>query len=77
MPDIHFVRAELERMRMQIIRQRKDILSLLMAGIPTDSTEALLARMLAKTEDLRAERDQLKTQEPHPMKGKVLGERRW
>ncbi|QND70806.1 hypothetical protein [Tardiphaga robiniae] len=77
MPDIHFVRAEIERMRVQVIRQRKEILQLLKAGIPTDSAEALLTRMLAKVEDLKTERDRLKAEEPHPMKGRVLGGRRW
>jgi len=51
------VRAEIEYMRRQIHRQRKDIRSLERAGISTKSTEELLARMLAKVDDLCVERD--------------------
>ena len=47
MPDLNFTRAEIERMRVQIGRQRKEILQLQKAGIPTASAEALLERMLA------------------------------
>jgi hypothetical protein len=51
------IRSEIERMRRQIHRQRKDIQSLQRAGISTVSAEALLARMLAKVDELAAERD--------------------
>lgn len=33
MPDIDFIRGEIERMRVQVGRQRKEILSLPRAGI--------------------------------------------
>ena len=53
------IRTEIEYMRRQIHRQRKDIRSLERAGISTKSAEALLARMLAKVDELCAERDRL------------------
>jgi hypothetical protein len=77
MPDIDFIRGEIERMRVQVGRQRKEILQLQKAGISTGSAEALLERMLAKIDDLCATRDQLKASIPHPSKGKALGGRRW
>jgi hypothetical protein len=51
------VRAELEYMRRQIQRQRKDIRSLQRGGISTKSAEELLARILSKVDELCAERD--------------------
>jgi hypothetical protein len=60
MPDLAVVRAEIERMRVQVGRQRKEILQLQRAGINSLPAEALLARMLAKIDLLCAERDRLK-----------------
>ncbi|MBP1093701.1 hypothetical protein [Bradyrhizobium diazoefficiens] len=77
MPDIDFIRGEIERMRAQVGRQRKEILLLQRAGIATASAEALLGRMQAKIESLCAQRDTLKKLQPGPVKGKVLGGRRW
>jgi len=54
------VRAEIERMRVQVGRQRREILELQKAGIPTASAEALLERMLSKTDALCEQRDRLK-----------------
>jgi hypothetical protein len=51
------VPTEIEHMRRQILRQRKEIRDLQRAGIPTQSAEELLARMLSKVDDLCAERD--------------------
>jgi hypothetical protein len=68
------VRTEIERMRTQVSRQRKDILRLQRAGIPLPA-EALLARMLANIDNLCAERDRLKRDQP--FKPKVLGSRSW
>ena len=56
MPDLKFVRSEIEHMRVQVGRQRKEILQLQRAGIPTASAELLLTRMLAKIDGLCAER---------------------
>jgi hypothetical protein len=77
MPDIEHIRAEIERMRIQVHRQRREIRQLQRAGIPTASTEALLDRMLGKTDALCAERDRLKKEQPGPSKGKNVGGRKW
>jgi hypothetical protein len=55
--NLEHIRAEIERMRQQISRQRKDIQSLHRAGISTLPAEALLARMQATVDNLCAERD--------------------
>lgn len=59
-PDIDFIRREIEQMRVQIGRQRREILQLQRAGIATASAEALLERMLNKVDGLCAQRDRLK-----------------
>ena len=53
------IRAEIEQMRRQIARQRKEMLDLQRAGISTRSAEVLLARMLSKVDGLCVERDRL------------------
>ena len=70
------VRSEIEHMRVQVGRQRKEILQLQRAGIATAAAELLLERMLAKVERLCAERDCLKKEQP-PVSGRVLGGRSW
>ena len=77
MPNLDHLRAEIERMRVQVYRQRGEIRQLQRAGIPTASAEALLERMLNKIDEMCAERDRLKKDQPSPMKGKVLGGREW
>lgn len=57
MPTLEYLRSEIERMRAQIGRQRREILQLQRAGVPTASAETLLQRMLGKVDDLCAERD--------------------
>jgi hypothetical protein len=57
--NLEHIRAEIERMRHQISRQRKDIQSLQLGGIGTLPAEALLARMQATVDNLCAERDRL------------------
>jgi hypothetical protein len=57
--DLEALRADIEYRRRQIMRQRGDIRSLQRAGISTTSAEELLARMLAKVDELCAERDRL------------------
>ncbi len=78
MPDIDVIRNEIEQMRTQVGRQRKEILQLQRAGIPTASAEALLQRMLDKIDGLCVERDRLKAAE-QPQLGarRVLGGRKW
>jgi hypothetical protein len=65
------IRSEIERRRAQVGRQRKEILQLQRAGIPTASAEALLQRMLDRIDALCIERDRLK-KEMAPPRGKVL-----
>ena len=57
MLDLPYLRAEIERMRYQLHRQRKEIMALQRAGISTKAAEELLERMLAKVDDMCAERD--------------------
>lgn len=57
MPDLPYLRSEIERMRYQIGRQRREIRDLQRAGIPTKPAEELLERMQAKVDGLCAERD--------------------
>jgi hypothetical protein len=74
---LDFIRREIERMRAQVHRQRGEIRQLQRSGISTAAAEALLERMLDKIDDLCAERDKLKKDQPGPTRGKVLGGRRW
>jgi hypothetical protein len=66
------IRGEIERMRLQVHRQRGDIRKLQQAGISTASAEALLERMLERIDKLCAERDRLK-KEQGASKGQSLG----
>jgi hypothetical protein len=79
MPDLTFIRSEIERMRVQVSRQRKEILQLQKAGINSLPAEALLARMLTNIDNMCAERDRLKREQSakEPAKGNVLGGRSW
>ena len=70
------VRNEIEHMRVQVGRQRKEILQLQRAGISTASG-LLLKKMLAKIDGLCAERERLKGEQGGPTKGRVLGGRSW
>jgi hypothetical protein len=73
--DLEHVRSEIEHMRVQLGRQRKEILQLQRAGICTASAELLLGRMHAKIDSLCAERDRLKKEQPPERR--VLGGRCW
>jgi hypothetical protein len=75
MQDIDQIRIGIERMRIQIGRQRKEILQLQGAGIAAASAELLLQRMLDSVDTMRAQRDRLKKDLPGISKGKVLGGR--
>jgi hypothetical protein len=77
MATLDHLRAEIERMRVQVSRQRKEILQLQRAGINSLPAEVLLARMLSNIDKLCAERDRLKKEQGGPAKGKVLGGRSW
>ena len=56
------VRSEIEHMRVQVGRPRRELLQLQKAGIATASAEALLERMLSKIDGLCERRDRLKRQ---------------
>lgn len=60
---LNFLRRDIEFRRKQIARQRREILELQRLGIPTKSAEELLERMLAKVDELCAERDRLRVSE--------------
>jgi hypothetical protein len=55
--DLSYIRNEIEHMRRQILRQRREIRDLQRAGIPTKSAQELLERMQAKVDGLCVERD--------------------
>ena len=75
MPNLDYIRSEIKRMRVQVYRQRKDILQLQRAGISTASAELPLARMNTKIDELCAERERLKQEQPS--RRNVLGGRSW
>jgi len=57
--ELSAARAEIEHMRRQVLRQRKEIRDLQRAGISTVSAEELLGRMQTKVDGLCVERDRL------------------
>jgi hypothetical protein len=69
------IRSEIETMRVQLGKQRREILQLQRAGISTAAAEVLLQRMLDKIDALCAERDRLKLEQPSS-KGKMSARRR-
>jgi hypothetical protein len=68
------VRNEIEHMRRQILRQRKEIQTLQRAGIATVAAEALLQRMQDKVDDLCRERERLvgESRRKYPGTDKVI-----
>jgi hypothetical protein len=68
---IEHVRSEIEHMRIQVGRQRREILQLQRAGLSTAAAELLLGRMRAKIDDLSAERERLKGEQGGPTKGRA------
>ena len=77
MPTLEFIRSEIEHMRLQVGRQRKEILQLQRAGISTAAAELLLARMNTKIDGLCAERERLKKEDGSAVGVRVLGGRSW
>jgi hypothetical protein len=75
MPNLDHIRSEIEHMRVQITRQRKEILQLQRAGVPTGPAESLLQRMQDKVDGLCETRDRLKAEQPRERR--VLGGRKW
>jgi hypothetical protein len=62
MPDISFIRAEIEHTRRQVDRVRSEIRQLQRSGISNAAADALLDRMLNKIDDLCAKRERLRGQ---------------
>jgi hypothetical protein len=77
MADLASVRAEIDRARKLVDRQRRDIIALQRSGIHTADAELVLAGQLARLDDLIGERNRLKAALSGPVQGKVLGVRRW
>ena len=75
MPDLDPIRSEIELMRLQVSRHRREMLQLRGAGISTTSAETLLQRMMDKIVGLCVERDRLKAELPKPRK--MFGVRKW
>ena len=61
---LEIIRSEIERLRGEVALQRREILQLQRAGIPTASADALLQRMLERIDALCIERDRLKAAQP-------------
>jgi hypothetical protein len=66
------LRRDIEYRTRQIGRQKRDIAKLKALGIDTLSAEELLARMTARIEQLRAERNSLRRQKTYPGSSKVI-----
>ena len=66
------VRSEIEHMRVQVGRQRKEILQLQSAGISTARLNFSSERMQAKIDDLCVERERLKRERAARRKGACL-----
>ena len=73
MPDLNFIRAEIELLRRQIVRHRKEIQDLQRAGIAAKSADELLVRMQTKVDGLCEERDRVGDQcRKYPGTDKVI-----
>ena len=66
------LRRDIEYRSRQIGRQKRDIAKLKELGIDASAAEELLARMTAKVEQLRAERNQLRPRRTYPGSIKVI-----
>jgi hypothetical protein len=73
--DLSVLDSEIELMRRQIAKQRKEILSLQRAGASTASADQLVTRMKAKIDGLRKQRGLLTTDDrrKYPGTNKVIG----
>jgi len=77
MASVDVIRAKIEQMRRQVDRQRGQIKQHQRAGIPSNSAEDLLDRMLNEIDDLCSERDRLKREQPGPSQGEASDGRLW
>jgi hypothetical protein len=77
MADLASVRAEIDRARKLVDRQRRDIIALRRASISAADAELVLARQLARLDGLIGDRNRLMAAQPGPTQGKLLGGRSW
>jgi len=73
--DLNLVRVAIDRMRVQVGRQRREIVQLQRAGAATAAAEALLYRMLERLDELRKQRERLKQAEATLLPRKQRGAR--
>lgn len=66
------LRRDIEYRTKQVGRQKRDIAKLRELGIDTCEAEALLARMTAKVEELREERNRLRQRKTYPGTTKII-----
>jgi hypothetical protein len=66
MPEVDFIRADIEHRRRQVQRLRGEIRQLQRSGISSASAEVLLDRMLVKIDQPCAERDRWFEDEQNP-----------
>jgi hypothetical protein len=76
MSDIDRIRTDIEFMRTQAARQRRNIFELRKAGIPTGPADELLQRMFVGIDRLCAQWGEMKRLLPRS-KSRVLGGRTW
>ena len=70
--NLDFLRRDIECRVKQIGRQKRDIAQLKRLRLDTTAAEELLARMCAKVEELRAQRDKLRQRKTYPDSTKVI-----
>ena len=72
--ELDSIRNEIEHMRRQILRQRRETRDLQRAGIPTKPAEELLGRMQAKVDELCTQRDRQfgEQRRKYPVTNKVI-----
>jgi hypothetical protein len=69
---LEMLSRDIEDRSRQIGRQKRDIAKLKQLGIDAAAAEQLLARMTAKLEQLRLQRDTLRKQKTYPGTAKVI-----
>lgn len=77
MPDIEYIRAEIERMRIQVHRRRGEDQAASKSWYSNRFSRSFAKLDVNNIDGLCAERYRLKRQQPGPTKGKVLGGRGW
>lgn len=70
------IRNEIDHLRVQVGRHRREVSRLRHSGIDVGATEALIGKIQAKIQELCSERDALRKMQPSPTKGRV-GRRKW